>query len=102
MRKKLLVALGVILAVALTACAAIVLPGIIGGPTATPSAAPSATPTPTPTPVEYAPLTGIQVDIGSLDHPVLMAKIDNNPEARPQVGLNDAAGFPDMSRCGIR
>jgi hypothetical protein len=90
MRKKLLVALGVILAVALTACAAIVLPGIIGGPTATPSAAPSATPTPTPTPVEYAPLTGIQVDIGSLDHPVLMAKIDNNPEARPQVGLNDA------------
>jgi hypothetical protein len=89
-RKKLLVALGVVLAVALTACAAIVLPGIIGGPTTNPSAAPSATPTPTPTPVEYAPLTGVQVDIGSLDHPVLMAKIDNNPEARPQVGLNEA------------
>jgi hypothetical protein len=90
MNKKLLVALGVILAVALTACAAIVLPGIIAGPTASPSAAPTPTPTPTPTPVEYAPLSGVQVEIGSLSHPVLMAKIDNNPEARPQVGLNDA------------
>jgi len=40
--------------------------------------------------VEYAPLTGVQVEVGSLPNPVLMAKIDNNPTARPQVGLNDA------------
>ena len=53
---------------------------------------PSASPQPTdaPIPAEYAPLTGVRVQIGSLERPVLMAKIDNNPEARPQVGLNDA------------
>jgi hypothetical protein len=90
MRKKLLIALGIVLAVVLAACAAIVLPGTTGGPTAAPTAAPSVTPTPTPTPIEYAPLTGYRVKVGSLEHPVLMAKIDNNPEARPQVGLNQA------------
>jgi hypothetical protein len=90
MRKKLLLALGIVLAVALTACGAIVLPNVIGGPGSMPSASPTPTPTPTPTPVEYAPLTGVQVEVGSLEHPVLMAKIDNNPTARPQVGLNDA------------
>lgn len=92
MKKKLLLAFGIVLAVALTACAAIVLPSVIGGPTASPSASPTPipTPTPTPTPVEYAPLTGVQVDVGSLQYPVLMAKIDNNVEARPQAGLNDA------------
>jgi hypothetical protein len=91
MKKKLLIALGIVLAVALTACAAVVLPNIIG-PGARPTASPTAmpTPTPTPTPVEYAPLSGVQVDVGSLKQPVLMAKIDNNPAARPQVGLNDA------------
>lgn len=92
MKKNLLIALGVVIAVALTACAAIVLPSVIGEPNENPSASSSPTPapTPTPTPVEYAPLTGVQVEVGSLEHPVLMAKIDNNPEARPQVGLNDA------------
>lgn len=92
MRKQLLIALGVVLAVALAACAAIVVPNIIAGPSANPSASPSLTPTPTPipTPVEYAPLTGVQVPVGSLQHPVIMAKIDNNPEARPQIGLNHA------------
>lgn len=92
MKKNLLIALGVVIAVALTACAAIVLPNVIGQPTASPTTTPTAAPTPTPTPepVEYAPLTGVQVEIGSLEHPVLMAKIDNNPEARPQVGLNQA------------
>lgn len=90
MRKQLLIALGVVLAVALAACAAIVLPNVVPGPGASQSASPSPTPTPTPTPVEYAPLSGVQVEVGSLEHPVLMAKIDNNPEARPQIGLNDA------------
>ncbi|MDP4586499.1 MAG: DUF3048 domain-containing protein, partial [Microbacteriaceae bacterium] len=40
--------------------------------------------------MEFAPLTGVQVEVGSLQYPVLMAKIDNNPTARPQIGLNDA------------
>lgn len=92
MKKKLLIALGIVIAVGLAACVAIVLPSVIGGPSANPSASPtpSPTPTPTPPPVEYAPLTGLQVEVGSLPNPVLMAKIDNNPTARPQVGLNDA------------
>ncbi len=90
MKKNLWIALGVVIAVALTACAAIVLPTVIAGPNRGPAAAPSVTPTPTPTPVEYAPLSGIQVPVGSLQRPALMAKIDNNPEARPQIGLNDA------------
>ena len=58
------------------------LPGLNLDPNSTPSA--------TPTAVENAPLSGAPVPVGSLDHPVLMAKIDNSPEARPQVGLNDA------------
>jgi len=91
-KKKLLISLGIVIAVALTACAAIVLPSVIGGPSASPSASPTPSPTttPTPPPVEYAPLTGVQVEVGSLPNPALMAKIDNNPTARPQVGLNDA------------
>jgi hypothetical protein len=97
-KKNLLIALGVLIAIALTACAAIVLPTVVGGQSAQPSASPSAapTPTPTPTPVEYAPLSGAEVVPGSLEHPVLMAKIDNNPEARPQVGLTRAQRSANM------
>lgn len=49
-----------------------------------------AEPTPTPTgPVE--PLTGRELTDDSLaDKPALMVKIDNHPQARPQVGLNQA------------
>lgn len=86
MKKILLIALGVVLAAALVAVAVIQLPGLSPGQNLNPSATPSAT----PTPVEYAPLSGVPVTVGTLDHPVLMAKIDNSPEARPQVGLNDA------------
>ena len=82
MKKNLFVTLGVAMAVALSGCAGIQFPGLDIDPNSTPSA--------TPTPVEYAPLSGVPVPIGSLDHPVLMAKIDNSPEARPQVGLNEA------------
>src|SRR6478735_7747206 len=42
----------------------------------------------TPPPVAYAPLTGVAVeDPATLAHPSLAAKIDNHPDARPQVGL---------------
>lgn len=53
---------------------------------------PSPTPTPTPEVVyEAAPLTGEKYEKGSnpfLAGPVVMAKIDNSPGARPHVGLS--------------
>src|SRR6218665_2865274 len=79
--------LGIAVLVAVAAVAA--------GCTASPTPVGSATPTPayvsdyeTPAPVVYAPLTGLPVeDPASLAHPSLAAKIDNHPDARPQVGL---------------
>jgi hypothetical protein len=58
-------------------------------------------PTPTPTvsfestyeappPFDLAPLTGEVVPFGSATAPAFAAKIDNHPEARPQVGLERA------------
>ena len=53
-------------------------------------------PTPTPTyessyvpPAAFgiAPLTGEQIEVGALTAPALSAKVDNHPDARPQVGL---------------
>lgn len=78
-----------------------------------PTAVPAATATPGPTPVQIdlsalpaagdqptatpvpsvpvAPLTGLPTsDVTLFDRPALMVKIDNFPDARPQVGLNDA------------
>lgn len=53
------------------------------------------TPTPTyestyeqPAATEIAPLRGTTVEAGSLNHPVVMAKIDNHWSARPQLGLS--------------
>ncbi len=48
--------------------------------------------TPTPVPVgPVEPLTGIPLDgRPALDRPALMVKIDNHPQARPQIGLNQA------------
>lgn len=79
---------------------------IAGLAACTPEAAPvdSASPSPTAEPDEptyessyeappatvIAPLTGEVVPAGSLDRPVLSAKIDNAPLARPQVGLDRA------------
>jgi len=53
-------------------------------------------PTPSPTyessyvpPAAFgiAPLTGEQIEVGALTAPALSAKVDNHPDARPQVGL---------------
>ena len=41
----------------------------------------------TPAPTAIAPLRGTTVPAGSLDHASIAAKIDNHPDARPQVGL---------------
>ena len=61
--------------------------------------APMPTPTPTPSfvssyeappPFDLAPLTGEVVPVGSATAPAFAAKIDNHPNARPQVGLDRA------------
>lgn len=70
----------------------------------TPEPAPTESATPTPSPEEptyestyeappataISPLTGEVIEAGALDRPVLSAKIDNAPLARPQVGLDRA------------
>ncbi len=59
-------------------------------PIVTPEPEPTPTPTPTPEPV-LAPLTGLEVDADEdLDRPVFAVKIDNNPKALPQDGLEQA------------
>jgi len=53
---------------------------------------PSSSPTPTIS-YETAPLTGVQYQTGTnsyLAGPVVMGKIDNSPEARPQLALSKA------------
>ena len=59
-------------------------------PAASRTPSPSPTPSSTyqaPPPTELAPLRGTTVPAGSLAHPSIAAKIDNHPDARPQVGL---------------
>ena len=73
--------------------AALVLSGCTAGAIApVPSRTPSPSPTPSstyvaPPPTELAPLRGTTVPAGSLEHASIAAKIDNHPDARPQVGL---------------
>lgn len=69
-------------------------PAPVDSTSSTPSAAPEE---PTyessyeaPPATALAPLTGEVIPAGSLDRPVLSAKIDNAPRARPQVGLDRA------------
>ena len=73
-----------LLVLALAGCGAPVPAETSASPT------PSETATPTPEPVEYAPLTGEIVEVGSLTHASIAAKIDNHEDARPQIGLNQA------------
>jgi hypothetical protein len=53
-----------------------------------PRVAPPAVPAPPTT--ANAPLTGLPMDITLARRPVLVVKIDNAPNARPQIGLNQA------------
>lgn len=42
-------------------------------------------------PVPAYPLTGLPiVDLASSQHPAVVAKLDNSPDARPQAGINEA------------
>jgi hypothetical protein len=63
-----------------------------GSSSSSPEAGPSSSSPSAPTP-EFWPLTGIQVPDGktsALDHPVLVAKMDNTASSQPQVGLSRA------------
>ena len=74
------------------------------GPSNSASDTPSQTPSPTPVYVT-APLTGLKFLEGTnpyLAGPAVMGKIDNSPEARPQVGLNQAdIVFDEMVEGGM-
>lgn len=59
-------------------------------PSPTPVETDSPTPTPEPTPTEAFPLTGVPTFEPALDRPVIAAKIDHAPGARPQIGLEIA------------
>jgi hypothetical protein len=64
---------------------------------------------PAPTTTEAAiprmPLTGVPLEYGQVapDRPALVVKIDNNPRARPQSGLNEAdLVFEEVVEAGTR
>lgn len=75
-------------------CAIVALLAAGTGCAAAPGPKPTPNPEPTyvstyvpPAPTELAPLRGISVAAGSLAHASIAAKIDNHPNARPQIGL---------------
>lgn len=66
---------------------------VLGGCTTT-EVMPSPSPSPSyvstyeaPPAYGIAPLTGEQIEVGALAAPSLAAKVDNHPDARPQIGL---------------
>jgi hypothetical protein len=77
-----------------------------GGPTAPPrpTTAPAPTaPQPTATPVPYNPLTGHQVaDLSKVRRRIIAVKIDNAPDARPSVGLNQTdTVYEELAEGGV-
>jgi hypothetical protein len=69
------------------------LAGCSSTPIASPAASGSTNPSASPTAFDTAPLTGVAYPQGSdqfLAGPVVMGKIDNAPDARPQLGLSKA------------
>lgn len=103
-RRRSLPRLTLLLAVALAVSGCGLLsdtePGDVAG-TPSPAGGPDATPTPTPTPTAAPapepqprptfPLTGLPAsDEAARQRPVLAAKIDNAPGARPQTGIRYA------------
>ncbi|MFN3707577.1 DUF3048 domain-containing protein [Microcella sp.] len=81
----------VALLIGVAACAPEERPLETASPTPSPEPEPTYTSTyEAPPPYALAPLTGEVIEPGALDRPVLSAKIDNAPLARPQVGLDRA------------
>src|SRR5690606_12965154 len=70
-------------AVALVGCASEESPEVPQAPTAPDYVSDYVAPEPT----VLAPLRGESVERGALSHAAVSAKIDNHPEARPQMGL---------------
>lgn len=77
-------ALGVLVAIVALAASACAAEGQTPKPTSSPGYTSNYTPPPA---TELAPLRGTSVEVGSLAHASIAAKIDNHPDARPQVGL---------------
>jgi hypothetical protein len=94
--RRALAAVGAVCTLALVAAACGGDDGESAATTTETTAAPTTTTTePTTTTTEaprpVAPLTGLPVDDeAALDRPALVLKIDNHPNARPQVGINQA------------
>ena len=79
-------ALALTLLATVTSCTTTLTPAVSNSaPTPSPSA--SAEPAPPKPQFDLAPLRGTSVAAGSLAHASIAAKIDNHPDARPQVGL---------------
>ncbi|MDO9063032.1 MAG: DUF3048 domain-containing protein [Microbacterium sp.] len=79
--------------VLVTGFTALAIAGCTAAPTAPPPTSPGAayvSAYEAPAVPVPAPLSGVAVKPGSLDHPSLAAKIDNHPDARPQTGLERA------------
>ena len=77
-------------AAALSGVTAVALAGLLGACVGTPMPVPSPEYTShyvAPPPTRLAPLTGVVLEPGAELGPSLAAKIDNHPDARPQVGL---------------
>ncbi len=89
---KRVAAIAAVLAVAIGVTAVALTGG--GAQAAAPTTEPTTTTTAAPTttvPLQIAPLTGVPGDYGDrLGRPALFVKIDNNEQARPQAGLNQA------------
>ena len=85
--------------------AALAITGLLSGCIGAPMPVPSPTYTSdyvAPPPTTLAPLTGIALQTGDTLGPSLAAKIDNHPDARPQVGLEHTdLVFEEMVEGGL-
>ena len=78
-------ALAFLLAATVSSCTTELSPVVVKSPSPSPSV--SVEPAPPLPQFDLAPLRGTSVAAGSLAHASIAAKIDNHPDARPQVGL---------------
>jgi hypothetical protein len=83
-------ALALALVVVASACGQAPKPVEAGAPPASPTTK-AANPTTSAPPPPTFPLTGLPVaDPAAAAHPVVVVKMDNSPDARPQAGINEA------------
>ena len=77
-------------------------PTPVSEPEPEPEPEPAPEPEPEPEPGPPSPLTGEEIDEERLEQPILLVKIDNAPQARPQSGLEAAdIVFEERVEAGI-